>query len=113
MTLSGITLASYRLRPVTLSGITLASYSLKPMTLSGITLACYSLRPVTLSGITLVSYSLRPVTLPGVGQWDKTYSCYTSRQTLTSPSDTVFCPMRTAQARFRSDNNNEIIMKYL
>ena len=33
---------------------------------------------------------------------DKTYSCYGSRQTLTSPSDSVWCLMKTAHARFLS-----------
>ena len=37
-------------------------------------------------------------------QLDKTYSCYGSRQTLTSPSDSVFCLVTVAShARFLSD----------
>ena len=41
-----------------------------------------------------------------VGQWDKTYSGYESRQTLTSPSDSVWCLMRIALARFLSDTTH-------
>ena len=33
----------------------------------------------------------------------QTYSCYGSRQTLTSPSDSVLCLMRIAHAKFPSD----------
>ena len=32
-------------------------------------------------------------------QWNKTYSCYGSMQTLTSPSNSVLCLTRTARAR--------------
>ena len=38
-----------------------------------------------------------------VRQCDKTYSCYGSRQILTSPSDNVVCLMRTAQIPIRHD----------
>ena len=50
-------------------------------------------------------YDLHP--LPGavVRQWDKTHSCYGSRQILTSPSDSVLCPTRiTEHARFHRHN---------
>ena len=35
-------------------------------------------------------------------QWDKTHSCYGSRQTLTSPSDCVLCLIKIVLARFLS-----------
>ena len=38
-----------------------------------------------------------------VPHWDKTYSCYGSRRTLTSPSVSVLRLTRTAHARFLSD----------
>ena len=42
--------------------------------------------------------------LPVLRQWD-TDSCCGSRQTLTSPSDSVLCLMRIARAGFLSDTN--------
>ena len=38
-----------------------------------------------------------------IRQWDETYSCNGSRQTLTSSSDSVMCLSRTAHASFLSD----------
>ena len=39
-------------------------------------------------------------------QWDKSYSCYRSRQTLTSQSDSVLGLMRIAHARLLSDTTH-------
>ena len=47
---------------------------------------------------TLLSYDSR---------WDKTYSCYGSRQTLPSQPDSILCLMRIAQARFLSDKTKQ------
>ena len=41
-----------------------------------------------------------------VRQWNKTNSCYGSRQTLTSASDSVLCLMRISHARFLSDSTH-------
>ena len=41
-----------------------------------------------------------------VGQWDKTYCCYGSIQTLTLSSDSVLRLMRIAHARFMSDTTH-------
>ena len=54
--------------------------------------------------------SIKALQLPGtvVRQWDKPYSGYGSRQTLTSPWDSVliFCLMKIARARFLSDTTH-------
>ena len=41
-----------------------------------------------------------------VRQWNKTNSCYGSRQTLTSASDSVLCLTRMAHARFLADTTH-------
>ena len=41
-----------------------------------------------------------------VEQWGNTDTCYGSRQTLTSLSDSIFCLMRIARARFLSDTEH-------
>ena len=48
----------------------------------------------------------RPPSDTVVRQLDETYSCYGSRQTLSSLSGCVLCLMRTAHARFPSDSTH-------
>ena len=43
---------------------------------------------------------------PAIRRWDKGYSCYGSRQTLTPPSDSALSLVKIAYARFPSDKTD-------
>ena len=71
--------------------------------LTNVSLADATILRLKLTAACLAKAPSDPVPGTVVRRWDKTYSCYGSRQTLTSPSDSVLCLMRIARARFLSD----------